>query len=88
MVERLAKDLDAGIDTLRRAGHNIIFANISLKTLREVPEAATPERVAGLRKMVRSFGTKKGGDPGLRIGTRSWTSATRRSSFTSSSRST
>ena len=66
LIEGLVKDLDAGIDTLRRSGHNIIFANVSLKTLREVPEAATPERVAGLRKMVRSFGTKKAAGPRLR----------------------
>ena len=32
-----------------------------LKALRAVPEAATPARVAGLRKMVRSFGTRPGG---------------------------
>jgi hypothetical protein len=61
LVGALVKDLDAGIDSLRRSGHNIIFANMSLKALREVPEAATPERVAGLRKMVRSFGTGRGG---------------------------
>jgi hypothetical protein len=65
LVAALVKDLDAGIRRLRRSGHNIIFANISLKTLREVPEAATPERVAGLRKMVRSFGAGKGADPAL-----------------------
>jgi hypothetical protein len=64
VVGALVKDLDAGIDTLRRSGHNIIFANIALKALREVPEAATPERVNGLRKMVRSFGTRRfAGDP-------------------------
>jgi hypothetical protein len=59
LVGALVKDLDAGIDSLRRSGHNIIFANICLKALREVPEAATPERVNGLRKMVQSFGTRK-----------------------------
>jgi hypothetical protein len=59
LVEGLVRDLDAGIDRLRRAGHNIIFANIGLKALREVPEAATPARVAGLRKMVQSFGTRR-----------------------------
>jgi hypothetical protein len=63
LVSTLVKDLDAGISRLRRSGHNIIFANISLKTLREVPEAATPGRVAGLRRMVRSFGAGKGGGP-------------------------
>ena len=59
LVEGLVKDLDAGIDSLRRSGHNIIFANICLKALREVPEAATPERVNGLRKTVQSFGARK-----------------------------
>ena len=64
LVASLVKDLDAGINTLRRSGHNIIFTNICLKALREVPEAATPERVNGLRKMVKSFGTRKWtGDP-------------------------
>jgi hypothetical protein len=61
LVDGLVKDLDAGIDTLRRSGHNIIFANMCLKALRDVPEAATPERVNGLRKMVQSFGSRKGG---------------------------
>lgn len=60
LIAGLVADLDAGIDTLRRSGHNIIFANTCLKALREVPEAATPERIAGLRKMVKSFGTGRG----------------------------
>ncbi len=61
LVESLVEDLDAGIATLRSSGHNIIFAVTCLKALREVPEAATPERLNGLRKMVKSFGTTKGG---------------------------
>ena len=61
LVEGLLEDLDAGIATLRGKGHNIIFAVTCLKALREVPEAATPERIAGLRKMVQSFGKTKGG---------------------------
>ncbi len=55
LAQGLVDDLDHGIDALRRSGHNIIFAVVSLKALREVPEAATPARVAGLRAMVRSF---------------------------------
>jgi hypothetical protein len=65
LVEGLVKDVDAGIDALRRSGHNIIFTNICRKALREVPEAATPARVAGLRRMVRSFGAGKA--RGLRL---------------------
>jgi hypothetical protein len=62
LVEGLLEDLDAGIGTLRGKGHNIIFAALSLKALRDVPEAATPERIAGLRKMVQSFGKTSGED--------------------------
>ncbi len=62
LVNGLVDDLDVGIDTLRRSGHNIIFTNISLKALLEVPEAATPERLGGLRKMVQSFGKNKAVD--------------------------
>ena len=60
LTEGLLEDLDAGIATLRGKGHNIIFAVTCLKALRAVPEAATPERIDGLRKMVRSFGKTKG----------------------------
>jgi hypothetical protein len=56
LVAGLVQDLDAGIDTLRRYGHNIIFAVISLKALEAEPDAATPARVKGLREMVQSFG--------------------------------
>lgn len=59
LIADLVQDLDVGVAGLKRSGHNIIFTAISLKALREVPEAVTPERVAGLRKMVQSFGTKK-----------------------------
>ncbi len=61
LVEGLLEDLDAGIATLRGKGHNIIFVVACLKALRAVPEAATPERIDGLRKMVRSFGKTRGG---------------------------
>jgi hypothetical protein len=60
LVEGLLEDLDAGIAELRGKGHNIIFAVACLKGLRAVPEAATPERIAGLRKMVQSFGATTG----------------------------
>lgn len=61
LIERLLEDLDAGIATLRGKGHNIIFAVTCLKALRAVPEAVTPERIDGLRNMVRSFGKTGGG---------------------------
>jgi hypothetical protein len=63
LVAGLLEDLDSGIATLRGKGHNIIFAVACLKALRAVPEAATPGRIDGLRKMVRGFG-KTGGAVG------------------------
>src|SRR5262249_16177503 len=60
LVEGLLEDLDAGIATLRGKGHNIIFAVACLKALRAVPEAATPERIGGLRQMIQSFGKTAG----------------------------
>lgn len=60
LVEGLLEDLDAGIATLRGKGHNIIFAVASLKGLRAVPEAATPQRIEGLRKMIQAFGKTTG----------------------------
>jgi hypothetical protein len=59
LVAGLVQDLEAGIDTLRRYGHNIIFAVVSLKALRAEPDAATPGRVKGLREMVQSFGKSR-----------------------------
>ena len=61
LVEGLLEDLDAGMATLRGKGHNIIFAVACLKALRAVPEASTPERIDGLRRMVQSFGKTRGG---------------------------
>ena len=60
LIGALIKDLDAGIDTLRQSGHNIIFTNMCVKALHSVPEAATPGRLDGLRKMVQSFGSNRG----------------------------
>ena len=66
LVQELVKDLDAGIDSLRRSGHNIIFTVLSLKALSEVPQAATPKRIAGLRRMIQSFGSERERGPELK----------------------
>lgn len=87
LIAGLVKDLDTGIDTLRRSGHNIIFAVVSLKALRTLPEAVTPTRVKGLRKMVQSFGTQKSPGPPCQTRRHLWISVRSRSSSASSSRS-
>ena len=62
LITGLVDDLEAGVGQLRRSGHNIIFAVLSLQALREVPEAVTPERITGLRAMIQSFGKAKGNE--------------------------
>jgi hypothetical protein len=57
LVRGFLQDLEAGAATEEGACHGLIFAAASLKALRELPEAATPERMQGLRAMIRAFGT-------------------------------
>ena len=47
--------LTEGAETLRQVGHNAIFAMLAIKAFRMMPRAATPERVAGVCTMIRSF---------------------------------
>lgn len=55
LVAGLVAELDGGIASLRRSGHNVIFAVLALKALQAAPEAATPPRIDGLRRTVRAF---------------------------------
>ncbi len=47
----------ANVGDLRMVGHNVIFPSLALKALREMPEAITPSRVAGIVKLVEAFDT-------------------------------
>ena len=51
----LLEDINENVSDLRRSGHNIIFATLSLKSLRAMPGTVTPARIDGLREMIRSF---------------------------------
>lgn len=64
LVDGLVEALDQGIGSLRGKGHSIIFTVLALKALREVPEAATPARIAGLRRMVQGLEPGPGPDDG------------------------
>ena len=45
------------IGQLRGVGHNVIFTSLALKAFRDVPQAVTPARVAGIVKLIEAFDT-------------------------------
>lgn len=54
-IQDIGFALAEGGDVLRQVGHNAIFAMLAIKAFRMLPEAATPERIDGVCKLIRSF---------------------------------
>lgn len=54
-VDSIVKALQENVGTLRQSGHNIIFASIAARGLHGHPEYATPQVVAGVRKLMQAF---------------------------------
>lgn len=54
-VGEIGAALVEGGEVLRQVGHNAIFAMLAIKAFRIMPSAATPERIEGVCKLIRSF---------------------------------
>lgn len=54
-TEQVGKALAEGKGVLREVGHDAIFAMHAIKAFRMLPETATPERVAGVRQLLRKI---------------------------------
>lgn len=54
-IARIGEALLERGDVLLQVGHNVIFAMLAIKAFRMVPEAATPERIDGVCRLIRSF---------------------------------
>ncbi len=54
-IKEIGVALAEGGEVLRQVGHNAIFAMLAIKTFRLIPNAATPQRIDGVCKMIRSF---------------------------------
>ena len=54
-TQKIGKALAEGGGVLRQVGHDAIFAMHAIKAFRMLPEAATPERVDGVCKLIRAF---------------------------------
>ncbi len=62
-IDEIGVALAEGGDVLRQVGHNAIFAMLAIKAFRMMPEAATPERIDGVCKMIRLFTPWRDEDP-------------------------
>lgn len=51
----IAEALEENIDALHQSGHNVIFAGLAIRALKDHPQLATRDRLSGLVKLIRGF---------------------------------
>jgi hypothetical protein len=54
-IATIATALSGNIGKLRQSGHNVIFASIAIRALRDHPQFATPSIIGGIRKLIAGF---------------------------------
>lgn len=55
LIDGIAESLARSIDEPRESGHNVIFASLAIRALKEHPELATPAVVDGILKLLALF---------------------------------
>ena len=55
LIDGIAESLEKSIDQPRQSGHNVIFASLAIRALKEHPKFATPALVDGIRKLMALF---------------------------------
>lgn len=55
LIDSIAEALAGSIGKPRASGHNVIFASLAIRALREHPEFATPAVVDGIRRLLTLF---------------------------------
>lgn len=61
LIDGIAEALAGNIDQTRQSGHNVIFAAIAIRGLKDHPEFATPSVTDGIRNLIGRF---NGATPG------------------------
>ena len=54
-IETIAQALTRNIGEAHESGHNVIFASIAIRALKDHPELATPPIVNGIRRLITDF---------------------------------
>ena len=55
LIDGIAEALEKNITKPRQSGHNVIFASLAIRALKEHPEFATPSVVLGISKLIALF---------------------------------
>lgn len=55
LIDGIAEGLEKNIGKPRASGHNVIFASLAIRALKEHPELATPKVVDGVRELMALF---------------------------------
>lgn len=61
LVDGIADALAENIDRTRQSGHNVIFAAIAIRALKDHPGLATPPVTDGIRKLIAGFNDESPG---------------------------
>lgn len=61
LIDGIAEGLEKGIDKPRQSGHNVIFASLAIRALKEHPEFATPAVVDGIIRLMTLFANETPG---------------------------
>lgn len=56
-IKTIAEALQKNVGDLRESGHNIIFASIAIRALKDHSDFATPQVIGGIRKLIEGFNT-------------------------------
>ncbi len=55
LIDGIADALAHNIDQTRQSGHNVIFAAIAIRALKDHPDFATPSIIDGIQKLIAGF---------------------------------
>ncbi len=80
-IRKIGIALAEGRGQLREVGHNAIFAMLAIKGFRMLPEAATPERIEGVCKLIRAIKPWRDVEPDPEIDPPAFTEAAAASRF-------
>jgi hypothetical protein len=80
-LHKIGEALAEGRNQLREVGHNAIFAMLAIKGFRMLPSAATPERIAGVCRLIREIKPWRDIDPDPEINPPSFTDSAAASEF-------
>ncbi|MEZ6128476.1 MAG: hypothetical protein R3C59_07320 [Planctomycetaceae bacterium] len=61
LIDGIAEALARNIGRARESGHNVIFASIAIRALKDHPDLATPSLVDGIRKLMALFNNASAG---------------------------